>query len=452
MRLSVKARQHSRIGERRVMASRYTLLLRIRRRTRRHGRSETSMAEQPGKIDVLIFGGGAAGLWLLDDLIRAGEDVLLLEAGDLGGGQTIASQGIIHGGLKYTLSGLFTPAARAIRDMPLVWRRCLAGECNGGPDLRGTRLRAEFCHLWRTSSIGSRLAMIGARAGLRVAPIALDEGERPTALAATPGIVARLDEQVIEPASFLADLSSQHRGRILQIDAGSGLEFALSAPGQIDLVRLINPETGEPLDLAPRHVALLAGEGNEALRRRAGLQADAMQLRPLHMVMARGDAGALPPINGHCVDGPRTRVTITTTHDVADRTVWQIGGQIAEDGVGLDAPALIARARGELAEVLPGVSLEGVSWATYTAARAEAAAAGRRPESAAMLREGNVVTGWPTKMALAPHLSAMIRAEIGVHGSARAARADPDRSFHNWPRPPIALPPCESCATWYADL
>ncbi|HEY3967359.1 MAG TPA: FAD-dependent oxidoreductase, partial [Planctomycetaceae bacterium] len=54
------------------------------------------------ELDVLIFGGGAAGLWLLDQLARRGDCVLLLEAGRLGLGQTVGSQGIIHGGLKYT--------------------------------------------------------------------------------------------------------------------------------------------------------------------------------------------------------------------------------------------------------------------------------------------------------------------------------------------------------------
>ena len=58
------------------------------------------------RLDALIFGGGAAGLWLLDRLSRDGHHVVLLEARSLGMGQTVASQGIIHGGLKYTLSGL----------------------------------------------------------------------------------------------------------------------------------------------------------------------------------------------------------------------------------------------------------------------------------------------------------------------------------------------------------
>src|SRR5258708_2266057 len=102
-------------------------------------------------LDVLIFGGGAAGLWLLDRLSRRGDRALLLEAGELGQGQTVGSQGIIHGGLKYTLQGLLTPSAREIRDMPEVWRQSLAG--SRAPDLRHTRLRTDVCHLWRSGSL-----------------------------------------------------------------------------------------------------------------------------------------------------------------------------------------------------------------------------------------------------------------------------------------------------------
>jgi len=113
------------------------------------------------QLDVLIFGGGAAGLWLLDALRRRGAAALLLESARLGSGQTIAAQGIIHGGLKYSLQGLLTPSAVQIREMPAVWRECLAGRSQ--PDLSQTRIRADRCYLWRTDSLTSRLGLFGAR-------------------------------------------------------------------------------------------------------------------------------------------------------------------------------------------------------------------------------------------------------------------------------------------------
>jgi glycine/D-amino acid oxidase-like deaminating enzyme len=403
----------------------------------------------PIDLDVVIFGGGSAGLWLLDELVRHDLDAVLLEKDDLGRGQTIASQGIIHGGLKYSLRGFVSPSARQIRDMPLIWRRCLAGE--GVPDLRGTRLRGDYCHLWRCGSITSRLSMLGARAGLRVAPVSLDHESRPEVLRRCPGVVARLDEQVVEPASVLAVLAALHPDRIFQIDTASGLELDAAGPGCVELIRLINPHTGEPANLRPRFVVLTAGVGNAALRQTAGLSAAAMQRRPLHMAVARGE---LPWLNGHCIDAAATRVTITSTRDFANRVVWQIGGQLAEEGVLSTPRAMMARAREELEEVIPGLSLDGASWTTYRVDRAEAAAGlGRRPDDVWAGREGNVITAWPTKLALVPHLATRIVAQIRSgpgHGSDRPQDAGWEPG--DWPRPAIAAPPWEEHEQWSSDV
>jgi glycerol-3-phosphate dehydrogenase len=403
---------------------------------------------EPLHIDIAIFGGGAAGLWLLDDLHRNGRNTLLFEAHELGSGQTIASQGIIHGGLKYTLSGLLTGPARAISNMPMIWRRCLGGEAT--PDLAQTRLRAHYCHLWRTATLKSRLAMIGARAGLRITPAKLDFEQRPPPLAHCPGTVARLDEQVIEPASFLYDIFQQHRQRILKIDIASGLEFAWNQPGVIKLIRLIHPESGEAVDIQPQVVVFAAGEGNATLRASVGLDSAAMQRRPLHMVVARGE---LPVLNGHCIDGSATRATITTTEDSDNRTLWQIGGQIAETGVAMSARELIAFAKDELAQILPGLDLLGTEWTTYRADRAEAAMrGGRRPDNAYAKLHGNSITAWPTKLALVPALSEQVRRMIeSTHPHLQPLHIATDM-FRDWPRPVVALPPWETAAQWFTDV
>lgn len=397
----------------------------------------------PTNVEVLIFGGGAAGLWTLDKLVRCGHDALLLEANELGAGQTIASQGIVHGGLKYTLSGLLTPSARAIREMPLLWRRCLAGERD--PNLSETRLRAPYCHLWQTTRLRSKVAMIGARAGLKVKPVVLTDDQKPDVLRSAPGAVARLEEQVIEPGSLLSSLAELHRGRLLKIDAHSGLEFECSQPGQIHAVKLINPETGDGLDLKPRRMIFTAGAGNGRLRQMAGLDRHAMQLRPLHMLLARGD---LPTLNAHCVDGMKTRVTITSTRDFADRTVWQIGGQVSEDGVNMEPADLVSHAVRELGDTLPKLDLSGIDWATYRVDRAEAVAAtGMRPDTYAVLPEGNTITAWPTKMALVPEMARIIAGMLPEPGSSPTSSEPQD-----WPRPNIAIPPWEEQEQWFTGV
>ena len=392
------------------------------------------------RVDALIFGGGAAGLWLLDELVRTGRRALLVESRAIGHGQTVASQGLIHGGLKYTLQGLLTPSATSIRDMPELWRECLAGRRQ--PNLRDARLRSDCCHLWRTDGISARIGMIGARFGLKVAAQTLDTGERPPVLAACPGTVARLDEQVISPASFLAELSASNRERILLADPAA-ISFEIDGPGNVRSVQVADPRGGDPLAITPHRVVFTAGAGNAACRAQVRLPSEAMQLRPLHMVLARGP---LPWLNGHCVDGAKTRVTITSDRDAAGRTVWQIGGQLAEDGVKWDESTLVAKAAAELRETIPGLDLAGVEFATYGIDRAEGRTeSGKRPDTLQVLSEGNVITAWPTKLVLAPQLASDVAALI----PAVSTESPAIQALAHWPRPAIAPSPWEIARRWY---
>jgi hypothetical protein len=284
--------------------------------------------------------------------------------------------------------------------------------------------------------------MFGARIGLHVEPVELTSAERPAVFADCPGPVARLDEQVVDPASLIADLACQYREQILQIDAAT-VTFAISRTGSVTSVTAGHPQNGERREFTPRHVVLAAGAGNAELRRRCGLPGEQMQRRPLHMVLVRGN---LPELNGHCVDGARTRVTITSDRDKLGNTVWQVGGQIAEEGVAIDRASLIRRAYDELVTVLPGLNVSDCEWTTYRVDRAERAMPrGGRPDTASVLAEGNVITAWPTKLALVPQLTRMIEAslpEASGRGSVERAVLD------GGPRPEVAQPPWETATDW----
>ena len=405
-------------------------------------------------LDVLLIGGGVAGLWALDALASRGLSCLLVEQGELGRGQTVASQGIIHGGLKYTLTGLLTGSAKNIREMPGVWRRCLEGTPDplvpgegtaGGshPDLSETPVRSQHCLLWRSESLTGRLGMIGAKAGLRVAPTALSAADVPPVLRGVRGPVCRLDEQVLSPAGFLANLRRRNLDRLLHV-AEEGVAFQLD-DGEV-VSATLTADDGRTLTVAPRHVALTAGAGNAALLAEIGLpesfELPKMQRRPLHMAMVRGDR--LPPLSGHCVDGAKTRVTITSDYDSSGRVVWQIGGQLAEDGVKRDRDSLIRRAERELTEAIPGIDLTGCDWATYRVDRAEGDAGGARPEDAQLYTVGNVHACWPTKLALAPALAARLAAAVGPAADSHEA-GEPFAPPSDWPRPAVAAPPWERC-------
>ncbi len=398
-------------------------------------------------MDVVIFGGGAAGLWLLDELTRRGSNAVLLEANALGTGQTMAAQGIIHGGLKYTLQGLLTNSATSIREMPAIWRECLDGQRE--PNLSAVRRRSNECFLWRTDSLSSRLGMLGAQFGLRVAPQTVSVDDRPEILRGCPGTVALLPEQVISTTSLIEVLAARNRERLLKIDSAR-VEFTCNTPGEVASIRI-----GDDITLQPQTVVFTAGAGNSALRRSVGLIGEAMQRRPLHMVLLRG--GRLPMFQGHCVDGAKTRVTITSELDSLGRTVWQVGGQIAEDGVAWNERTLLTRARDELRAVLPNIDLSSVEWSTYRVDRAEGIVpGGKRPESVQIRREGNCLTAWPTKLALVPQLVTELCQQIEetnfkIQISNLKSQINSNGLPHAWPRPSVALPPWETAARWLAN-
>jgi hypothetical protein len=163
------------------------------------------------------------------------------------------------------------------------------------------------------------------------------------------------------------------------------------------------------------------------------------------MLMMRGDR--LPALNGHCVDGTRTRVTITADTDSGDRVVWQVGGQLAEDGVSMERDAFLAHAAAEIRGVLPDLDLAGVEWASYRIDRAEGASSGRRPHDVTVERRGDVIVAWPTKLALAPRLAERVRAMLGEPAGG-AGTLDTG----SWPRPAIAPAPWETKQQWFRDL
>jgi len=393
-------------------------------------------------VDTVIFGGGVAGLWTLDAVRRSGRSALLVEGHRLGGGQTIASQGILHSGLKYSLAGVLTGAAREAREMPQFWRRCLLGDAV--PDLREVTVSAEAFHLWGTQSAASKLGLFGAQLGLQVTPRTVPRAECPAVLQNCPGAVYRVDEQVLSPQSLVTALAAPQRDVMLQLDPATEVEFVLQSAGQVREVRLHSARSGRTLQVEPRAIVLTAGKGNALLRTRLGLDARAMQLRPLHYVLVRGD---LPEFHGHCIDFHKTRVSITSARDSRGRMVWQIGGQISEDGVKLDADSLITRAQAELAAVLPGIDLAGTEWTTCRIDRAEGSTVGgSRPDSYRLLQEGNVLTIWPTKLVLAPQVAQAVCAALPA--VAGGSPQPLEQALAAWPRPGVALPAWEELRRW----
>ena len=390
------------------------------------------------ELDVLIIGGGIAGLWLLDELHRRSCRTLLLESRALGSGQTIASQGILHGGLKYSLSGLVDSSSKAVAEMPQRWRASLCGQ--EPPDLRGVRVLSPCCYMWRTDSLSSRAGLLAAQVVVRTAIEKVSTQDRPAALSQCPGDVLRVEEHVLDISSLLEAFRVAHSDRMILIE-GESIGIATERNDSTE-VRAVVSDGDDQVLFRPKVVVLSAGEGNAGLRQKAGLDEDAMQRRPLHMVMVRGN---LPVLFGHCVDGNKTRATITSASDSAGQTVWVVGGEISEQGVDYSEAALIEFAREELRRVLPGVDFNDTQWATYRINRAEGRIPGnRRPTGMVWRREGSIITAWPTKLVLAPQLAREIADSLTLSRAAAPQLVLPP----HYPRPRVALPPWEACEEW----
>ena len=125
----------------------------------------SSIEQKKIVCDIAIIGGGIAGLWLLNRLANQGFNVILFEKNSLGGDQTVASQGMIHGGMKYTLNGALTGASEAISEMPSYWQKCIDGE--GEVDLKGAKKLSNHFYMWSSKSILSKMTTFLASKAIR---------------------------------------------------------------------------------------------------------------------------------------------------------------------------------------------------------------------------------------------------------------------------------------------
>ena len=110
---------------------------------------------------------------------------------------------------------------------------------------------------------------------------------------------------------------------------------------------------------------------------------------------------------------------------------------------------LVAHAARELAEVLPGLDRVPLEATSYRVDRAEAATQdGRRPANLSLLVDGNTITAWPTKLALAPALAEQVAGALDHLPPPAVAGVSVDLETIAWPRPEVARPPWETATDW----
>ncbi len=358
------------------------------------------------ETDVVVIGGGVAGLWTLAQLRKAGYEALLLENNRLGGGQTLCSQGIIHGGMKYALGGLLSAETESIANMPETWLQCLKGQ--GEVDLRGVRMLSEHHYMWSERSLASRFTTFFGSKMLRGRIEAIQGDERPELLRdpSFKGNVYRLNDIVLDTYSLIETLAHAHKSRIYKVTP-QNCHLEVDDRHHTKAIFITAAGT-EPIRIHPRTVIFTAGRGNQELLNDTGLKTPQMQLRPLHMVMMQH--ADLPDLYAHCIGtSAKPRVTITTHPGHDGQKIWYIGGELAERGVERDDRLQIEEAMQEIQALFPWKSFTGARWKTLRVDRAEPAQENfLKPDNAFAQMHGNNIIGWPTKLALAPNLGQQI--------------------------------------------
>jgi hypothetical protein len=396
--------------------------------------------------DALIIGGGIAGLWMLNRLRAEGYDVILLEKNKLGSGQTIASQGMIHGGIKYALNGNLNSASEAIADMPEHWKSCLAG--TGDIDLTGANILSEHYYMWPRNSLRSRFnAFLGSKA-LRGKVTKVATKNYPDFFKNhIKGPLYELLDIVLDVPSLLSSLSKNHQPNIKLFSHDTWWSIEKNHEGEFKSLTM--QQGSNIFNIKAKQIIISSGEGSKDFLKKLVPDEDLpsdmqMQLRPLHMTIVKHEHHY--PIHVHCVSDQLTatpEVTITTHKCKDGKFAWYLGGELAESGTHRTQDEQIQVAQKKIAELFPWCDLTNAQWHSFFINRAEALTKnGTRPETASIHQYKNIALCWPSKLTLAPNLGQQIVNLFQEKNIEPGSYKNPDLSKIT--SPGIAIPPWDT--------
>ena len=383
---------------------------------------DTAPVNKSNTVDIVIIGGGIAGLWTLARLRKAGYQAILVEAESLGSVQSGASQGIIHGGTKYALTGKLTQSAQSIVQMPQRWKACLEGV--GEVDLSQAKILSRHQYLWSNKSLAAKLTGFFASKVMssRMQHLSPEDYVPPFNQPGFNGELYQLDESVLDIQSVIEAI----RGQFSEVIFQAHIEkiIALSANDDSMAENLYRIQLSDDINILARSIVLTAGAGNEKLLASLNIKQPQMQRRPLLMPMLIARESVLPRMYAHCLGVsalPKMTITahsLSAAHlsaeaDGQTRTVWYLGGEIAEKGVGRTVEEQTQRAKKELHSLMPWMDFSQCKWSALAIDRAEPKMPdGSRPVEPAVFTEQGIITAWPVKLAMAPVMVDKVMAEI----------------------------------------
>ncbi len=379
---------------------------------------ETSQEITTINLDIGVIGGGIAGLWLANRLTTLGYQTALFEKTALGSDQTVASQGMIHGGIKYTLAGSLTGASESVADMPNYWKQCLAG--NGDVDLTSAKILSDHFYFWSSNSASSKMSTFFASKAVhgRVDKVTAENYPSVFQDPEFSGQVYQLQDIVLDVPSVISALKEPIEKRLFLLPENVA-EWHVNEQGDAELhidPHVTTSPNGNPNNspnnrkviVRAKRFIFSAGKGNNNLLTALNIKKPEMQTRPLHQVWVKHDYSH--QFFGHCLGPDSTPRLSISSHPCLDgKTVWSLGGSIAENGVKQSEAEVIAAAKKEIKSLFPWLDFSNAEFIAVRIDRAEAKQRNfLRPDKAFVKQASdvnNVLVAWPTKLTLAPNLT-----------------------------------------------
>lgn len=402
-------------------------------------------------LDVLVVGGGAQGLWLLNDLSKYGYRAVLVEREALGGGQTCHSHALIHRGHYYDdIDMMIVLNAAAHFWESFVWRKGVS-KLNTAKALAGfgpgTAVE-RHTYFWRTAGLTFR--------DCTEVPDVL-EGGQVTHLFET-------EEFSLDARRVVEALAAEVDNSIYKVnESDSALQFERNGRTITSVTAELE---GETVELKPRFVVLAAGVGNFQLLERLGaehsdlpVRAPVQAQRKNHMLVVRGPG--LPQLTAvFPIRGGLQGVFICSRPDpvhgghlwlVADHNstphAWSSNGdrpadaRVSREWVARILVSLKATAPGVLGSDLTS-QLELCAYTGLTSERNFGVGQHMTDCYIDPLGFDNLLTIWPTKLTLTPFASNVAVRFI------RPKVPDPSGVWPTIDRPINAASPPVASETW----
>lgn len=320
--------------------------------------------------EVLIVGGGILGLWLLRLLHLAGIKAILIEKNALGSKQTIASQGMIHGGQRYNLLGKVSNHAKLISKMRDHWIDCLNGREK--IDLTQTQVLANDQNIISKHSMFNQFSMNFAKLWMQNKMKEIDKTVLPQYLKQYDYFFYQLAEPVVGVKSLISNLSQPLEKYIFKANIQE-VVFKNNQENQQKIDSVFCDIDGEKLNIKANYFCFTAGEGNfELLKKMNFNPKNLMQTRALRQFIVKGvDCDLYAHLLGFDGIDARPSLTISTHQSNDGEKCWYVGGKIATDSLHLSESEAINLLKNKLKNCFPNMNFAKTKMQCFDINRAE---------------------------------------------------------------------------------